>query len=99
MRTRAFTMHFCCTNCLKQLARVVHVPQVEDAPYDVDSFVESAAAARVRFSCSRCEGTIGKLIAVTVEDGDESEVLEAAERGVETPDQGYDFNLRAVVGG
>lgn len=98
MRTRAFTMHFCCTNCLKQHAKVVHVPCIEDAPYDVDSFVESAAATRVTFRCSRCEGSIGKLIAVTMQEG-ESQSLEGSERGVEAPNEGYDFHLRAVVGG
>lgn len=68
MSERTFTLHLCCANCLRPTARDVVVPQTDDAPYDVESFLESALMARLKFSCSQCESCIGALVAVTTDE-------------------------------
>lgn len=73
MRERIFTLHLCCGNCLRPSLREVVVPAVDDAPYDVESFLESGLLPSLAFRCLQCESPIGTIVAVTM-GGDSSEI-------------------------
>lgn len=65
---RTFLIHSRCENCDQMSTRRVVVPgDAEDAPGDVDAFLESAALANLVFACRRCESSIATLVAVTME--------------------------------
>lgn len=68
MSERTFTLHLCCANCLRPTVRDVLVPQVDEAPYDVESFLESGMLSRLKFFCVQCESCIGTLVAVTTDE-------------------------------
>lgn len=98
METLTFRMHFCCANCLKQYAKAVVVPRGEGMPYDVESFLESAAAQSVQFTCALCEGNIGTLRAVTLDDAAHGQASsERDDRRIEPTYESDDLDLRAVV--
>lgn len=61
---RLFLLFVRCTNCLLECTQHLVVPNVPDAPHDVDELLESAALGAKRFACERCEGTIGELIGI-----------------------------------
>jgi hypothetical protein len=60
---RSFKLHLRCTNCLKPAVQTLEVPDVDDAPQDIDELLESALLARFPFSC-RCGNVIGQIISV-----------------------------------
>lgn len=60
----AFELHIRCENCARESVRVVEVPDVDDAPQDVEALVDSGLLAGLRYSCAKCEGVIGRLFAV-----------------------------------
>ncbi|CDN52510.1 Hypothetical protein RG1141_CH01450 [Neorhizobium galegae bv. officinalis bv. officinalis str. HAMBI 1141] len=62
---RIFELHIRCENCLRESLRAVEVPNVDDAPSDEDELMESGFLGSLRFSCRRCEGTIGRLFGVS----------------------------------
>lgn len=68
MSERTFTLHLCCANCLRPAVRDVLVPRVEEAPYDVETFLESGMLSRLSFFCDQCESCIGTLVAVTTDE-------------------------------
>lgn len=68
-----------CANCMRPSIKNVDVPDVDDAPQDVDEFIESAAFMNVRFFCRHCEGMIGAVVAVTLE-GDKPARSERGQR-------------------
>lgn len=65
---RTFLVHSRCECCDQMSTRRVVIPAgAEDAPGDVDEFLESAALANLPFSCRRCDSSIASLVAVTME--------------------------------
>lgn len=60
--SRKFELQIRCENCRRETARHVSVPDVDDAPSDVDELVESGFLASLRFSCVNCESAIGRLV-------------------------------------
>lgn len=65
---RVFLVHSRCENCDQMSTRRAVIPAgVEDAPGDVDEFLESAVLANLPFSCRRCDSSIASLVAVTME--------------------------------
>lgn len=65
---RTFLVHSRCENCDQMSTRKVVIPDdADDAPSDVDEFLESAALANLPFSCRRCDSSIAALVAVTME--------------------------------
>jgi len=66
-RSKTFSLHLRCSNCLRDSFRDIAVPQVDGAPTCVDEFIESILLQRLAFDCSRCESVIGRLIGVTVQ--------------------------------
>lgn len=78
MRTEmVFQLHMTCSNCLRPSVRDVVIPPVDDAPYDVDSFLESGLARSLQFHCGHCDSAIARLVAVTID----------RERSPATPEQ------------
>lgn len=59
-----FRAHYRCLNCEKNTFRAIEVPDVEDAPSDVDELLESAFFQNLRYRCEVCEGLIGRVIAI-----------------------------------
>lgn len=65
--TRAsFKLHYRCHNCERNVFKRLDVPDVDDAPYDIEELLESAFMQRQRYFCDSCESFIGRLVAVTV---------------------------------
>lgn len=62
----SFKLHYRCHNCERNVFKRLDVPDVDDAPGDVDELLDSAFLQGVRYQCNGCEGFIGQLIAVTV---------------------------------
>lgn len=60
----AFELHIRCENCARESVRVVEVPDVDDAPQDVEALVGSGLLAGLRYCCAKCESVIGRLFAV-----------------------------------
>ncbi len=65
-RPRLFTLHIRCDNCLRESARTIEVPPVDDAPCDVDELVESGFISALRFNCV-CAGLVGQIIGISQE--------------------------------
>ncbi|RWF41616.1 MAG: hypothetical protein EOS46_27880 [Mesorhizobium sp.] len=63
--TRDFTLHVRCTNCLRETALLVEIPDEEGAPADADDLVESGCLEHVRFQCGPCESVIAQLIGIS----------------------------------
>ncbi len=62
-----FLVHSRCSNCDLLSTRRVEIPdEAEDAPSDVEEFLESTALANLRFACRRCESSIATVVAVTM---------------------------------
>ena len=64
--SKVFSLHIRCSNCLRDSFRDVEVPQIDGAPSSIDDFCESSVLQSLRFSCTKCESIIGRLIGVTV---------------------------------
>lgn len=62
----SYKLHYRCHNCQRNMFKRLDVPDVDDAPGDVDELLDSALLQNLRFNCSVCESAIGRLIAVTV---------------------------------
>lgn len=62
----SFKLHYRCTNCQKNVFRRLDVPDVDDAPCDVEELLDSAFLQNVRHTCETCESFIARLIAVTI---------------------------------
>ena len=60
--SRRFELIIRCENCMRESVRCVPVPDVDDAPSDVDELIESSFLGNMRFSCRKCEGVIGLLV-------------------------------------
>lgn len=60
----AFELHIRCENCSRESVRLLEVPDVDDAPQDVEDLAESGLLSGLRFCCARCECVIGRLFAV-----------------------------------
>ncbi|MBA4797047.1 MAG: hypothetical protein H2043_06565 [Rhizobiales bacterium] len=60
----AFELHIRCENCARESVRVLEVPDVDDAPQDVEDLAESGLLSGIRYCCAKCEGLIGRLFAV-----------------------------------
>lgn len=58
---RAYELSIRCENCYRETARVIEVPRVDDAPSDVDEFLESAILGNLTFKCQHCDSRIGML--------------------------------------
>lgn len=61
----AFKLHVRCSNCTKDTFQRLEVPDVDDAPRDVEQLMESALLRRQVFACRKCQNPIGQLVAVT----------------------------------
>ena len=59
-----FRVNVLCANCQRTNVHDLTVPDVEDAPEDIDSLVESAFLQRQRFTCPKCESSIGLVAAI-----------------------------------
>ena len=62
-----FKLHLRCDNCAREVAKVIEVPDVEDAPRDVEELLESEFLRRQFVHC-RCGGVMMGLVAVMHED-------------------------------
>lgn len=62
----SFKLHYRCANCQRNVFKRLDVPDVDDAPYDVEELMESAFLQRQRYFCDGCESFIGSLVAVTL---------------------------------
>ncbi|MBP1852143.1 hypothetical protein J2Z17_003598 [Rhizobium halophytocola] len=60
-----YELHIRCENCMREASRIVSVPQVDDAPEDVEELLGSGLLANLRFKCSHCDSAIGRVFAVT----------------------------------
>lgn len=60
----AFELHIRCENCARESLRVLEVPDVDNAPRDVEELVESGLLSGLRYCCAKCESLIGRLFAV-----------------------------------
>lgn len=58
---RTYELSIRCENCYRETAKSVEVPRVDDAPADVDEFLESAVLGNLHFKCAYCESRIGML--------------------------------------
>lgn len=63
--SRSFALLIRCSNCARDSEQEILVPCVDDAPSDVQEFLESAVLARFSYSCIDCESAIGRIIDVT----------------------------------
>lgn len=61
----SFKLHYRCTNCERNVFKRLDVPDVDDAPYDVEELLDSAFLQNARYFCDGCESFIGQIIAVT----------------------------------
>ena len=59
-----FKLHIRCENCVHDTARVLEVPDAEDAPTSIDDLLESAYLARQRFVCIHCDNPIGLIASI-----------------------------------
>lgn len=59
-----FKAFYRCLNCEKNTVRSIDVPDVDDAPVDVDELVESSFFRSIRFHCTVCESAIAQVIAI-----------------------------------
>lgn len=60
-----FRLGMRCHNCAAKSSRTVDVPDGDDAPVDVDSFLASAFLARLPFRCAKCENAIASIVTVS----------------------------------
>jgi hypothetical protein len=60
----AFELHIRCENCARETVRVLEVPDIDEAPQDVEDLASSGLLSEMRFCCARCESVIGRLFAV-----------------------------------
>lgn len=60
-----FKVHFRCLNCERNISKILDVPDVDDAPRDVEELLESAFFQGQRYVCDACEGSIGTLVGVS----------------------------------
>lgn len=60
-----FELFFYCNCCMSNVSSILDVPNVEDAPRDVEELAESALLRRQRFVCERCDGAIGTLVGIS----------------------------------
>jgi ribosomal protein L37AE/L43A len=61
----SFKLHYRCHNCERNVFKRLDVPDVDDAPGDVEELVESAFLQQQRYFCDGCESFIGTLVAIT----------------------------------
>jgi hypothetical protein len=66
---RSFKLHIKCGNCRHDSAKVLQIPEVDDAPQDVDELLDSGCMQQIGFECTRCGSQIGRLVAVTKSPG------------------------------
>jgi hypothetical protein len=59
-----FRLHYHCLNCEKNTFRSIEVPDVEDAPSDVEELLASALFQNLRYKCQVCEGFIAQVVAI-----------------------------------
>lgn len=55
----SFRLGIVCPNCRAHSERRLDVPDVEDAPSDVQELLDSAFLQQQRFACQHCEGMVG----------------------------------------
>ncbi len=60
-----FRLHVRCGNCKRVTAHNLSVPNVEDAPREVDELLASAFLERQRMSCSQCQSYKVQLMGAT----------------------------------
>lgn len=63
---RRFKLHMRCHNCRVDTTRIVAPPRVEGAPETIDELLESAFLSSQRFTCAKCDSSIGQITAVTI---------------------------------
>ncbi|MEP9376168.1 hypothetical protein ABLE91_05600 [Aquabacter sp. CN5-332] len=61
---RQFKLFVRCECCRRESSRVIDVPDVEDAPTDVEELLCSTLLERQVFDCRECHGTIGLITGV-----------------------------------
>lgn len=59
-----FRIHVRCENCTKEASSILDVPNVEDAPGDIEELLDSAFLAQQRFVCRGCETPIGIIAGI-----------------------------------
>ncbi|MBN9443659.1 hypothetical protein [Bosea sp. (in: a-proteobacteria)] len=60
----SFKIFLKCENCRRPSSVRLDVPDVDDAPCDVDELVDSAFLQRQVFTCEICESAIGTIIGI-----------------------------------
>ena len=60
-----FRLHLRCENCHRECSKVLHIPDVIDAPTTVTDLSDSGVLAHQAFVCLDCESTIAHVVAVT----------------------------------
>jgi hypothetical protein len=59
-----YHLHLRCHNCHKISGRLLAVPDVDDAPNDIDELLESELLNRIPFSCDKCQNPIATIVGV-----------------------------------
>lgn len=60
----SFELVIRCDNCMRESVRRLNVPDVDDAPSDVDELLDSALLAHIGYGCMRCHGVIGQVTGI-----------------------------------
>jgi hypothetical protein len=60
----SFHLHLRCHNCRKITGHMLAVPDVDDAPNDVEELMESQLLKQIPFRCAKCENTIASVVAI-----------------------------------
>lgn len=67
-----FKIHLRCINCMRNVPRILDVPDEDDAPRDIDELLESAFFHNQRFVCASCDSAIANVIGITRWQADEA---------------------------
>jgi Zn finger protein HypA/HybF involved in hydrogenase expression len=59
-----FHLNMRCDNCRQVVGTVLNVPDVEDAPTEVDDLLHSELLHGMKFKCSKCESPTAIVIGV-----------------------------------
>ncbi|KRE07429.1 hypothetical protein ASE63_22275 [Bosea sp. Root381] len=59
-----FQLHYRCHNCERNVFKTLDVPDVDDAPRDIDELSDSAFLAQQRYWCTPCQSAIGTIVAI-----------------------------------
>lgn len=59
-----FKLNMRCHNCRQVVGAVLNVPDVEDAPREIDDLLQSQLLNGLQFKCSKCENPTAVVVGV-----------------------------------